>query len=438
MTDAQRVFIQDNVDSTLQFLWNHNNVTVEHQHAFARAGCSSIKVFKGLAASDDDMRYCLSNDLGLVPSSMGARVAIANIIGAWSAAWDRVDADNKVKAEARASGGLQPASVLEFQAMAAAYKTTVLKGEKLEQNERPSKSYLGKKLQEVEEGELETETLEEVTSKGDGEEPDSMLESYDTSGKRRITRKAKKIALPRDVPELQQRHRVMAHCLGYLKTKQVSVSWLQSTSLSLWEGFTRFLSGERVYNLKVTLDANGKRQPPRPDWSLILHYERELRKKANELIQEEHMDIASALNQAMKDSELRDIHFVTPYLAAISCSGQPPSQDVGAGMTTDARYQPYQQYYKGKKGDPKGKGKGLNSKGKGDGKWGVQMGRLANVTPGGLKICFNFNKKGGTPCPDTCTFEHVCRIQGCFKSTCQAFRCPMAPRAIKQQLGGGD
>ena len=224
--EQQRRVISEKVESTLQFLWNHHEVSLEHQFAFADAGCTDLKKFKGVA---------MRTDLQLSPTSIAKRVQLANIIAAWHAAWERMDAENKTKAESRAAGTHMPASHLEFSAMAAAYKMTVLDGEKLDTKERPSKSYIGRKMEQIEEGELETESLEDVTSKWDGEEQDILHESLDHAGKRRLTRKSKRVPLPKDVQELQTRHKVMAHCLGYLKTKQLSVGWLQTTSPKLWE-----------------------------------------------------------------------------------------------------------------------------------------------------------------------------------------------------------
>ena len=279
MSTEQRTTINNLTEATLQFLWNTHNVSIEHQHAFAVAGCTTIQVFKGLVSSHEDLRACLQQELMLSPTTIASRVAIANIVGAWTAAWERIEADNKVKAEARAAGGLQPATTLELTAMANIYKDTVLKGERLAPSERPSKSYLGRKMAEIEDGELEVESLEEVTSKADGEELDILHESLDSAGKRKLIRKPKRVPAPKDIPELQERHRIMAHCHGYLKTKQVSVAWLQTSTLAVWESFTRFLSGEKCYKMRLPYIVSSKEQAPKPDWSLVLHYEHELRKK---------------------------------------------------------------------------------------------------------------------------------------------------------------
>ena len=171
----------DGVDSTLRFLWNSHNISLAHQEAFTQAGCHSMAIFKGMASSEEDMRSCLAQELGLVANSMANRVALANVLAVWSAAWERTDAETKAKAESRASGAVQVATTLEMSSLANAYKLTVMKGERLEPKEKPSRSYLGRKLQEIEEGELDTEPVMDVTRKGDGEEPDSMLEILDSS-----------------------------------------------------------------------------------------------------------------------------------------------------------------------------------------------------------------------------------------------------------------
>ena len=160
------------------------------------------------------------------------------------------------------------------------------------------------------------------------------------------------------------------------------------------------------------------------------------------------MLLSEALPKAWKDPELRDIHFVTPFLAAVARAGSTPAlapyNPTPPPKIGDSwGFHPYQQ--KGAKDKGKGKGKwGLKGKGKGDwwpkgkGDWSseVKMGQLTDKTPKGLRICFRYNseKDPAKQCAGNCGMEHVCRIQGCFRKECQAFKCSMASKEARAKL----
>ena len=304
-------------------------------------------------------------------------------------------------------------------------------------------------MEQLEEGELETESLEELISKHEGEEADFLQESLDPSGnKKRFTRKTKRVPLPKDVQELQTRHKVMAHCHGYPQTKRLSVGWLQTTSLKLWERFTSYLTGEKVLLLKVPTSEGTKSESPRPDWALVLNYEREIRKKCNELIQEDGLDLAAALTKAWNDTELRGLHFITPYLRQCTMAAYMPlpAPKIPGGDYWRRRGGDRFQPYKGQTMDGHGKGGKTGKQGK-DGKGGkgkagdkdaygaLRNGRLASSTPAGAWICYKHNKHDANDkCDASCGMEHCCRVQGCFKKDCQAYRCNMLSKEMRQSL----
>ena len=196
--------------------------------------------------------------------------------------------------------------------------------------------------------------------------------------------------------------------------------------------------------MKIQGSDGDKKESPKPEWAIVLHYELEIRKRANELIQEEGMDIETALTTAWKDPELRGLHFVTPYLRQCSKVSSPggaveaPKKEDWRRKGGDRggdRYNPY-------KGGKDGKyGKGKSGKGKGDkdnGKnwYGLSRnGKLVANTPLGPRICFKHNKHDANDkCDGNCGMEHVCRVSGCYKTECQAYRCPMLAKELRQTL----
>ena len=63
------------------------------------------------------------------------------------------------------------------------------------------------------------------------------------------------------------------------------------------------------------------------------------------------------------------------------------------------------------------------------------MGRLTANMPDGARICFKHNKHDTSDkCDGECGMHHVCRVAGCYKKDCQAYRCGMASMEPRQSL----
>ena len=126
----------------------------------------------------------------------------------------------------------------------------------------------------------------------------------------------------------------------------------------------------------------------------------------------------------MKDGEVRELYFLTPFRimpAASQGVSSPTFQPYGTGnpnQNFEPRVHQEQPEYGGRpgpygkgKGKEKGKGKGKEKcKGKGKG----QHEHLTAKTLDGREICFNYNNLSQS-CNGSCNRLHVCRIQGCFK-----------------------
>ena len=130
----------------------------------------------------------------------------------------------------------------------------------------------------------------------------------------------------------------------------------------------------------------------------MLRYEYKLRKEAFRLVNEDKT-LQEALLAVTKDSELKEVHFVTP----LTLTSMPmPSKWTRRGEKGE----------KGGKGKDHKGGKGKGKQGKGEEKGAFRGLQLVWRTPDGKDICFAYNNQG---CPGNCGRAHVCRVKGCYK-----------------------
>ncbi len=141
-------------------------------------------------------------------------------------------------------------------------------------------------------------------------------------------------------------------------------------------------------------------------WSLILHYDFQIRKEQANMILKGG-DFAGALREAWSDQVLRERHFATPLaVPAISSAPRARSRSPrGRGSSSAGNF--------GK--DQGGKGRGKSRKaGTGQGKNGMKgAGKGSNKdwhsrTPDGRAICYAYNNTN-EKCKGSCGRVRVCR-----------------------------
>ena len=168
-------------------------------------------------------------------------------------------------------------------------------------------------------------------------------------------------------------------------------AWLAGLELQHWLRYTDYVLGDRVFGLRVPVDGN--QQLVRPAWTIVLNYEHRMRREAFKLVNSGQCSLSTALEQVVKDADLKESYFTTPIALT--------AQHSNKWRRTDF------------KGDGKGKdGKGKDGKGKGKGKKGDKSYNgqtLTTHTPDGREICFAYNAQG---CRGNCGRVHCCRVKG--------------------------
>eukprot|EP00435_Cladocopium_sp_Y103_P032375 s1714_g8.t1 len=262
---------------------------------------------------------------------------------------------------------------------------------KVEDKVTPSKEYMEKKLQELENGEFRAELLSEVVSK-DEVDPDTMVPVFDSKGTLSVKKGSSSVSLPTGPEQLRRRLSVMLNCILMLSLKHTNREEIQDMTRDVMERYKDYILGDYVWGLSSTdLQGNQIQSPP---WSLILSYEHAVRKRAYSLMITDRLKIGAALEAAWKCPVTKERHFITP-LALYAKRSHPPANW----------------------GDWNPKGKGKSNKGTSN--KGKSKGKGAASSPDGAKICFRFNQ--GKCSYQKCKFAHICNR--CFNKGHNALNC---------------
>ena len=124
----------------------------------------------------------------------------------------------------------------------------------------PSKEYLEKKLQELENGEFRAETLSEVVSK-DEIDPDVLVPVFDSKGSLSVKKGSTTVAMPTGPEQLRRRLSVMQNCLMMLALKYVSREEIQDVTKDVFDRYKDYILGDYVWGLEFdrfewTADSN--------------------------------------------------------------------------------------------------------------------------------------------------------------------------------------
>eukprot|EP00435_Cladocopium_sp_Y103_P067563 s951_g30.t1 len=375
--------------SDLKFTLTRNDVSNELQAAFFRNGVTTIQKFSSFFRSEEDLITVLKDSFNTDSAeSLASRAQVASVICAWRETQTRQKRQNEVEAEMDTREWTKPIPTGDYISMRNAYMKV---HGNIEDKVTPSKEYLEKKLQELENGEFRAETMAEVVSK-DEVDPDVMIPMFDSKGSLTVKKGSTTIALPSGPEQLRRRLNVMLNAILMLALKHSNREEIQDVTRSLFERYKDYILGDYVWGLSSTdLQGNQVQTPP---WSLVLSYEQAIRKKAYSLMITDQLKLGAALEQAWKCPTTKERHFITPL--ALYSKRSYPNQSLGEW-------------------NPKGKSKG----GKGQQQKGKSKGKGPGLTPDGSKICYRFNQ--GKCTYSKCKFSHVCNR--CFKKGHNALNC---------------
>jgi len=407
LTPDQKAAAMKAAASDLAFLFDRKQVPEDVQAVFYHIGVTTVEAFSVLVKDQAEIEEMLGTHFGLDMKNLLDKVKAGKVITAWLAAKARSAKQVEVEGDCEARRVPKDLPVGDMAAMRIAYEK---KYWELEDKNIPGKSYMEKKLDEIEKDELRAEALSEVICSPE-DDPDTLKAVWNANNELRAVKVGAKAALPRDPEELRRRVQLMGTALIFAGFQQTHKTYLKTVEPQLFHEYVDYLLGEHVHGLAAK---NSYGLPVAgPTWTLLLAYEQAIRTKAVQLVRK-GASFKEALKKAWEDPVVKERHFTTPL-----CLESVPKRPWPGNGAAEGPYWPQGKFAKGGKGKGKAKGK---DKGKGKGK---SKAGCAATTPDGKPVCYRFNqgtcfysgKKG-------CKFLHVCGV--CFAPGVPMTKCTHA------------
>ena len=395
---ARRLFLHTEVDSDLVYVWEEAGVSLEHQYLLGQ-NYRTVRKFSAIGDTRVEARQAFVADIPLDPAAGAAqRAALAGLVTAWQVSSELNDKDIQNRAEAKNLGVPRPLTFTDRNALYYAYERV---HGALDDKNSPSGDYLSQKMEEVEQGELLASNLDEVGSKEESLTI-AIQSSVDASGRLRVARERKKSKLPTNSEELRNKLKLECTTLIMLGSKFRNREWFRELNPNDFSKYVDWLLGEKVYGLQIPRIGGEGTQPLNPPWTVLLRYEQQVRKEAYKQALRQNRRIRDTLEEAMRNSEIKEVHFTSPVALTMSSKqmalGASGTHNI-PGADDDV---PLKYVKKNEKGD-KGKGKG---RGKG-GRFDKRYGYLHSQTPDGRQICYAYQEG---KCKGNCGRVDICQL----------------------------
>ena len=414
--EEQKAWLTSNVAADLTYIWEAMGVTLDRQYELGQ-NYHNVSLFAALADSKQEARTALARDLGIDPAAnAGARAGLAAVVASWQQAADTAEKERGLKAEARAMGLPKPLFQTERQAMRVAVERLL---GAMDEKEEPSPDYLAVKLEEVEGGDLQASSLDEVGCVKD-ELHGQLQSSLDSGGRLRIIKEKKKAKMPVNSEELRAKIRIECNTMLMLAARFRNKTWFEELSTKTFQRYVDFLLGDKIYQLQIPKgDGSSQSMAASPSWDLMIAFEHKLRKEAYRRTSREGKSLNTTLEEVITDATLKETYFVTPLTLALArrnTSSAPAA--AGGGNYGKWRGNDTTGNNKQRPG-PKGSGKGKSRKGRlgADSKAGF----VYSTTPDGRQVCYAFNSQNNT-CRGNCGRVHVCQF--CLSPKHNRHSCP--------------
>ncbi|CAE7433798.1 unnamed protein product, partial [Symbiodinium microadriaticum] len=309
-TDAEMRERVNSVDADLQYVLQEAGASLATQYAVCGIH-ATLRRFQAIADDRAGSRAAAATDFGIPNDTPAGRQQTAAIVAAWELAKEISSKEIELRAEARA---LNQPRVLQTQERQAMIRAVSAAYGKLNEAETPSAEYLALKAEETEQNEPTAAQLDTITSKRDSQTA-SIQSSVDPAGHLRITKTKQKVEMPQNSEAYRRVIKVEGYAWLAMQARYKSKTWLQDLTMADFTAFVDFVLGERVAGLRLEqttgYDHNNNAQF-RPPWGIVLRYEYRMRKEAFRLVNEDGVTLKAALLAVTKDTEMKEVHFVTP------------------------------------------------------------------------------------------------------------------------------
>jgi len=362
------------LEPDLSYLLDELEIPENVQANLAEREVRRIGVFAKVEATEEAFREWLRTDLGLTPAASTAdRVVVAKLAEAWEAARQRAVTTRKIEAEARVTG--QAREMLKGVHLSLRRACARAHGA-VEDRRCPGRAYLEGRLEQLDDGEVEAESLAKVTTVSLEQESVTACAGAGVDvrkdGVLHVIKGKRTAPLPLGPEQYRAVMKVMGLHWEMIHLKGAGRAILKDYSPAVFERHAEYILGDDCYLI-------GEANPTMacsPTWDLLMKYEHEVRKLAMRKINEEGVTLAVAMRMARESVEHRTKFFVTPLAMPNSrvLAPRPAGEPRGAKRMAEDALVPYEggpassagggsaHPGGGGKGKPKGKGKGKDKK----------------------------------------------------------------------------
>ena len=405
----------DKGSSEIRFLFDKEGVSKRVQAILFHCGAVSLGKYSVFFKDDEDLRTVAKGELDLDPTtSLAVRAELAGLILSFHQAKTRTEEVDKLAGELDARRQTKPLLGTEYAVMRNAFET---KFYRLEDYEIPARSYIEKRIAELEAGELRAESLKIVLSKEQDME-ESLIPSWDNAGNMRLKRSTLEMDEPANPEELRKRITLMINGLVFISLQHTNRKELTGVTPELANKYCAFLLGDHIWGF-IAKDEEG-RTIASPNWNLVISYEMAIRKRAYKFIYEDGQSFPEALKQAWYDTLTKDRHFTTPLAIAAATGSRKVDISGGGKRAYEVEESGQRKALRNTSGKAAGGGKGKSrgggkgGKGSGRGSKGLEVPKgCARTTPDNKPLCYGYNDFKVRCRNPKCAYEHLCGL--CFQ-----------------------
>ncbi len=308
------------VASNLRYIMDDVGVRLPVQEVLYHHGFNTMARFLGIEDTKVELRRAFTQVLGLTAADgVQQRCDVADLLSAWEITKARIETETKLRAEIAVNETTQPASNMDLKSMLKAHER--IHGE-LESRLTPGRYLLGTKLEEVQANEPEVEKLKDVTSRDEGDE-ETLTTEVGKDGRIVVKKGCKKeINDPQNPEDLRTRYRVLGHAWEFAEPKHPGRAWLLGYGTQTYSTLADYIFGPTVLGLRILKDPSNPNSEVKPAWLTVMNYEFQIRKSAFEQVRRGGVTAVTALSNAMKDPELRGLHFASILQIQATSSGK--------------------------------------------------------------------------------------------------------------------
>jgi hypothetical protein len=275
LTPDEVIAAMHSASSDLKFLFDREQVPTATQAMFYHVGITTNSKLASFATTVAELKTVVAKEFGIdQTTSLAMRVQVANLICAFNTACARTTKMDEVAGELEARRMQKPMPTSEYLTMIRCWET---KWWALDDKDKPARSYLEKKADEIEQGEIRAEALATVINYEE-DDVDVLTPVWDAAGVLKMRKGSTSVPEPANPEQLRKRVMILGTGLMALAMRHTNRTFLQGMTPQTFQSYLTYLLGDFVYQL-TGRNAEGHTIAA-PSWNQLLVYELEIRKRA--------------------------------------------------------------------------------------------------------------------------------------------------------------